>query len=82
MFSSAFVIYKKNRVGKWVRVTNFEKEFANTLKSGEDVTWLDFLIVPDDADTFEMDIEGQEYLIVKMDRVGMFSKSSKQNFFG
>jgi hypothetical protein len=82
LFSSAFVIYKKSRAGKWVRVTNLEREFAGTLANSDEMTWLDFLIVPEDADTFEMDIDGQEYLIVKMDRVGMFAARAKQNFFG
>ena len=81
MFSSAFVIYKKNRVGKWVRVTEFEKEFASTLKQGDDISWLDFLTVPDDADTFEMDIDGQDYLIVKMDRIGLHAQRTKKVLF-
>ena len=82
MFSSAFVVYKKNRVGKWVKVIDIDKEFSGTFDNTDDITWLDYLIVPEDSDSFNMDIDGQNYLIVKLEGIGQYSKRSKKVTFG
>ena len=66
---SAFVIYKKTGKSRWKLVDDLEAEFKYVMRFNKDFDWLDLLTTPDDAQSLELEICNQLYLIVKLDKI-------------
>jgi hypothetical protein len=67
--NSAFIILKKTRSGGWKPVSDIKAELQNIVGFDEDFDWLDLLTVPDEAESFDLQIGNNSYLIVKFEKL-------------